>query len=75
MRTSILLWSAASGLIVGVLADLVLAGLILLLVSLLPEGIARAADRFGRTALWLLLASIPLAFTALGFLEGRLKAQ
>jgi hypothetical protein len=75
MRTSILLWSAGSGLIVGVLADLLLTGAVLLIASLLPDSAPRGAQRIAQTAFWVLLALIPLAAAVLGYLEGQLKAS
>ena len=75
MRTSILLWSAGSGLIVGVLADLLLTGAVLLIASFLPDSTPRGAQRIAQTAFWVHLALIPLAAAVLGYLEGQLKAR
>jgi hypothetical protein len=75
MRSSILLWSAGSGLIVGVIADLLLAGALLVLSSLLPDAMPRAAQRAGHAAFWVLLALIPAACAVLGYLEGQLKTR
>ena len=74
MRASILLWSTASGLILGIFIDATLIGVALLLSSLIPGVSARLHYRWLRIAVMVLLAVIPLAMSVLGFLEGQLKS-
>jgi hypothetical protein len=73
MRTSILLWSAASGAILGLFLDATLIGVALLLGTLLPSVPDRMQHRWIITSAAILLALIPVVLTVLGFLEGRLK--
>jgi len=74
VRTSILLWSAASGAILGLFMDATLIGVALLLEAVVP-GIAtvRLQHRWV-TAAVAVLAVIPLVLAVLGYFEGQLKA-
>ncbi len=76
MRTSIVLWSAASGAIIGLFIDAGLVGGAVLAGALLPQ--LRLADRVhGRwivAAVLVALIAIPACLTVLGYLEGQLKA-
>lgn len=74
MRTSILVWSTVSGIILGLFVDATLIGVALLLGAVVPAISARLNQRwlvFGAASV---LAIIPLVLAVLGFLEGRLKA-
>ena len=78
MRTSILVWSTFSGVVLGIFVDAVLIGLMLLLGAVMPTVIPNVTERL--TQRWTAVASvvvltvIPAALAVLGFLEGRLKA-
>jgi hypothetical protein len=71
MRASILLWSTASGLILGLFADATLIGVALLFSTIVP-GVS-FNYRWVRIATLLVLALIPLTAAVLGYLEGQLK--
>ena len=73
MRVSILLWSTASGLILGIFIDATLLGVALLLSAVIPGVSARLHYRWLRIAVLVVLIAIPLVMGVLGFLEGRLK--
>ena len=73
MRASILLWSIASGLILGLFVDATLIGLALLLSTVLPDISARLNHRWLTISIVVVLAAIPLALAVLGYLEGELK--
>jgi hypothetical protein len=74
MRASILLWSTASGLILGLFIDATLIGVALLLSALVPSVTVRLHQRWVTVMLAAVLAIIPLVLSVLGYLEGRLKA-
>jgi hypothetical protein len=74
VRASILLWSTASGLILGIFIDATLIGVALLLSAVIPEVSARLHYRWLRITASIVMAAIPLAMGVLGFLEGQLKA-
>lgn len=73
MRTSILLWSTASGLILGLFLDATLIGVALLLSTVVPGLAPRLHYRWVGTAALVLLLAIPLVLGLLGYLEGQLK--
>jgi hypothetical protein len=74
LRTTILGWSAASGLILGLIAGTLLFGLIVGGTELI--GIApRLAGRMRMMVLVFSFVLLPLAGAVLGWLEGRLKLQ
>ncbi len=75
MRASILAWSAASGLIVGLFAGLLLLGVLALVAVLLPAGLARLVERLRTPALVLCLVVVPVLGAVLGYIEGRLKLR
>ena len=54
MRTSILLWSAFSGVVLGVFVDALLVGLVLLTSAVIPSALSRASSR------WTTVASVIL---------------
>ena len=74
MRTSILLWSTASGAILGIFIDATLIGVALLLGTVFPAISARLHQRALVIAAALMLGAVPIAMAVLGFLEGRLKS-
>ena len=74
MRTSILVWSTLSGVVLGIFLDAVLIGLTLLLGAVLPNLTERLTQRWATVASVVVLTVIPAALAVLGFLEGRLKA-
>ena len=75
MRASILLWSAASGLILGLFIDATLIGVALLLSAVVPGVSVRLHHRWLLVSSVVVLVIIPLAMAVLGYLEGDLKAQ
>ena len=72
-RSTMLLWSAASGLVVGLLAGVALLALLTLLVNLVPMVSERLAERLRGPVMLLLLLFVPLIGAVLGYLEGRAK--
>ena len=75
MRTSILLWSTFSGVVLGVFVDALLVGAVLVASAVMPGALARLSNRWTTLAAVALLAGVPLALGILGLLEGRLKAK
>src|SRR4051812_25950904 len=73
MRTSILLWSTASGAILGIFLDATLLGVALLLSALLPAVGMRLHHRWIAISGAVVLVLIPVALAVLGYLEGELK--
>lgn len=73
MRTSILLWSTASGLILGVFLDAILLGVAFVLTSLVPALAPKVHHRWIVTGAAIVLIAIPFALGVLGYLEGELK--
>ena len=73
MRASILLWSTASGVILGVFFDATLMGVALLLSAVVPGLSPRLHHRWVTTSAMIVLVAIPVIFAILGYLEGRLK--
>jgi hypothetical protein len=73
VRTSILLWSMASGAILGLFLDATLIGVALLLSAVVPGLSTRLHHRWLTTAAAIVLAIIPLVLAVLGYLEGELK--
>ena len=75
MRASILLWSTASGAILGLFIDATLIGVALLVSAIVPGVSTRLHHRWVTMTSAVLLALIPLALSVLGFLEGQLKTR
>lgn len=73
MRASILLWSTASGLILGFFIDATLVGVALLLSAIVPGMSPRMHYKWLRISAVIVLALVPLAAAVLGYLEGQLK--
>jgi di/tricarboxylate transporter len=68
-----LLWSTASGFVVGLLAGVGLLALVTLVVHVVPGVPERLVERLRWPVVVLLLAVVPLAAALLGYLEGRAK--
>ena len=68
-----LLWSAATGLVIGLIAGIALLALFTLAASVLPGIPDRVVDRLRLPVLALLLGVLPLVAAFLGYLEGRAK--
>jgi hypothetical protein len=75
VRASILLWSTASGAILGLFIDATLIGVALLLGTVLPAVATRLHQRWLTMCAAAILALIPLVLAMLGFLEGELKLR
>ncbi len=75
MRASILLWSMASGAILGLFVDATLIGVTMLASAIVPALSARLQHRWVTTTAGVILAMIPLALIVAGFLEGQLKTR
>ena len=74
MRASILLWSTASGAILGLFIDATLIGVALLLSAVIPGVSARLHHRWLTIGAAVVLAAIPVVLGVLGYLEGELKS-
>lgn len=72
-RASMLLWSALTGLVMGLLAGVTLLALVTLVVNVVPGISERLVDRLRAPVLVVLLAVIPFVAAVLGYLEGRAK--
>ena len=75
MRVSILLWSMASGAILGLFVDATLIGLAMLASAVVPALSARLHYRWLTTTAAVVLAIIPIALIVLGAIEGQLKTR
>jgi hypothetical protein len=71
MRFQIIAWSVVSGLVAGLILDLLIAGVIAVIGAFAP---ARMAGRWSHPVVIGLLIVIPIVGAVLGYLEGRLKA-
>jgi hypothetical protein len=74
-RASIIMWSAGSGVLLGLLMDAVIVGLWTLLGVALPALAPRQVPRWLGALMVVLLAALPVVAGVLGYLEGRLKTQ
>jgi hypothetical protein len=72
-RSTMLLWSAASGLVVGLLAGVALLALLTLFVNVVPGLSERLIERLRGPVVLLLLLVVPVVGAVLGYLEGRAK--
>jgi len=68
-----LLWSAATGLVIGVIAGVGLLALLTLAATVVPGVPDRLVARLRLPAVALLLGIVPVAGAILGYLEGRAK--
>lgn len=72
---SIVAWSAASGLLLGLFADVLLVGVAVVIGSLAPSMADRVVNRPAQIFAVVALIAIPLTGAVLGYLEGRLKLR
>lgn len=75
MRASIVWWSTISGTLLGLFIDATLIGVALLLSAVIPSGPGRLENRWITVAAIVVLVTVLVAMTVLGFLEGQLKAS
>jgi hypothetical protein len=75
VRTSIVLWSAISGAIIGLFVDATLIGVALVFSAVIPGLSARLQQRWILLGACALLALILTASVTLGYLEGQLKTR
>lgn len=75
MKATILGWSAASGLVLGLIAGLLLFALAVVGGELLVGIVPRLAGRTRAALAIFSFVLLPLAGAVLGWLEGRLKLQ
>lgn len=74
-RASIIMWSAGSGLLLGLFIAAALMGMWALGATAFPTLAARTLPRWAVAIAGLLLLAVPVATTVLGYLEGRLKTD
>ena len=74
MRASIIVWSVASGVAMGLVADVALIGADVVLALLLPDVRPRLNQRWFAIGAATVLAAVPIALAVLGYFEGELKA-
>jgi hypothetical protein len=75
VRASILLWSALSGVVMGIVADALLVGLVLLVSFVAPATVDRLMHaRWAVAIAAIILTLVLIAGAVLGYLEGELKA-
>ena len=72
-RVSILLHSALTGLVIGLIAGLGLLALLTLAVNVVPGLPERLVERLRPPVIAILLVAVPIAAALLGYLEGRAK--
>lgn len=72
-RASIILWSAGSGVLLGLFIDALLIGIWMVASAVVPSIAPRNFPRWAMVGAALLLTAVPLAAMILGYLEGRLK--
>lgn len=75
MRASIVWWSTISGMLLGLFIDATLIGVALLLSAVIPGGPGRFENRWITVAAIVVLVTVLVAMTVLGYLEGQLKAS
>jgi hypothetical protein len=75
VRASILIWSAVSGLVLGLFAGVVLFAVPVTVSELTASFLPRLGSRARTTLAVVSFAVLPLAGATLGFLEGRLKLR
>jgi hypothetical protein len=72
-RASILLWSAGSGVLLGLILDALIFGAWMVASNFLPALSPRALPRWATLTSIVALALIPIVAGLVGYLEGRLK--
>jgi hypothetical protein len=74
MRTTILGWSAFSGLLLGLMAGLLVFAVIIVAGEFAPT-VARLGNRARGVVAFVAFVVVPLVGATLGWLEGRLKLE
>jgi hypothetical protein len=74
-RASIILWSAGSGLLLGLFLDAAIVGIWLVISTVAPAMSPRQLPRWFATLAVIGLVALPVAAAVLGYLEGRLKLE
>ena len=72
-RASILLWSAGSGVLLGLILDALIFGAWMVASNFLPALSPRALPRWATVTSIVALSLIPVLAGLVGYLEGRLK--
>lgn len=72
-RASVLLWSAGSGIILGLILDALIFGAWMITANFLPALSPRLLPRWATLTSLAALSLIPIVAGLIGYLEGRLK--
>lgn len=72
-RASILLWSAGSGIILGLILDALIFGAWMVAANFLPSLSPRVLPRWATLISVAALSLVPIVAGLIGYLEGRLK--
>jgi hypothetical protein len=75
VRTTILAWSAVSGLVLGLFCGILVFAALVAGGELLPSIVPRLGGRARIAAVMFSFVLLPLAGAALGWMEGRLKLR
>ena len=75
MRTSIVAWSAVSGLVLGLIGGILLFAALVAAGELLPSIVPRLGGRARIVTVLFSFVLLPLVGAALGWMEGRLKLR
>lgn len=75
MRTTIVAWSAVSGLVLGLFGGILLFAVLVAGGELLPSVVPRLGGRARLVAVLFSFVLLPLAGAVLGWMEGRLKLR
>jgi len=75
VRTTILAWSAVSGLVLGLISGILLFAVLVAGGELLPSIVPRLGGRARIVAVIFSFVVLPLVGAALGWMEGRLKLR
>jgi hypothetical protein len=75
VRTTIVAWSAVSGLVLGLFGGILLFTVLVVGGELLPGVVPRLGGRARLVAVLFSFVLLPLAGAALGWMEGRLKLR
>jgi hypothetical protein len=75
VRTTIVLWSAVSGAIIGLFVDATLIGVALLFSAAIPGLLARLQQRWIAVSAGVVMGLVLIVTVVLGFLEGQLKTR
>jgi hypothetical protein len=72
-RASVLLWSAGSGIVLGLIIDAMIFGAWMVVANFLPALSPRSLPRWATLTSLAALSLIPVLAAVIGYLEGRLK--